>query len=283
MKFKAASQRTHELWCGVKAKRHFGHDERLDPLLTKARSRFFAFNSQVKESIQIKNAIFQDSFIALRPCLSMCKVKKSRRILSVSNSIVLSPCDVHTFFCWDTLTLECHRAVTIKHCPFIWWRRKSCASSEYVVLHSQTFTVKQQKRSNVNFWVQKKMHKSWERDFTGQVCWDIKRNAPRSSSTGLSFSLVRVLRDQSLKHQPASSCIVKHQNKQVRSQNGRKWFWKWSDLSDHKDSINNHVVDANYNGRWDDHMVVSTTMWSLTTTMWSLTTTTWLLVTCVWP
>ena len=39
---------------------------------------------------------------------------------------------------------------------------------------------------------------------------DIKRNAPRSSSTELAFSLVRVIRDQSLTHQPTSSCIVKN-------------------------------------------------------------------------
>ena len=67
MKFKAASKRTYELSCGVKAKRHFGHYERLsDPLLSKPRSRFLTFNSQVKESIQIKIAIVQDSFIALQ-------------------------------------------------------------------------------------------------------------------------------------------------------------------------------------------------------------------------
>ena len=79
MKFKAASKRTDDLSCGVKAKRHFGHYERLsDPLLSKPRSRFLTFNSQVKESIQKKFAIVQDSFIALQPCQSMCKLKKTR-------------------------------------------------------------------------------------------------------------------------------------------------------------------------------------------------------------
>ena len=129
LKFKAASQRIYKLSCSVEAK-HILCCPNPDHVSSLSTHKS---NKAFKKNTQL----FKTPSL-LRPCLSMC-----------------------------TWMSSCRHNKAFAFVSFV-YRGKSCSSSEYGVLHPQTFTVNHHKRLNANFWVEK-MHKSRERDFIRKI------------------------------------------------------------------------------------------------------------------